>query len=119
MREDAITRLNRAFAVNKIAELEGLKVSDEEVLARIEEMFKDHDEEEPGHDHTVTDELKESVRRMILSEKTLERLDAIAKGEAPALAPQPVGADQPKAEPKADEPKQETNPTSPVEGDVI
>ena len=96
MRQEAVERLSRSFAVTRLSEVEGLEVSDEEVEERIKSMLSSSGEE--ANDRQVPDELAGSIRQMMLADKTLDRLVAIAKGEAQARSepePGPVAAPQP------------------------
>ena len=80
MREEVAERLKRTFALSTVAKLEGIEVSDEEVTERVESVAK---ESSPGAD-TPPDpgELEDSVRQVLLVEKTLDRLVAVAEGVA-------------------------------------
>ncbi len=84
-REEAITRVKRAVALEKLGEAEGIDVSDDEVEERIESIIEDAREQYPDDAQTpeITDDMRSSIRRMMHSEKVMERLVAIAKGEAP------------------------------------
>ena len=84
MREAAVERLNRSFAISKLAELEGLEVSDEEVDQKVQSLMPESGEKSDGRQ--VTDEMRSGVQRMLLVEKSLDRLATIALGEAPELA---------------------------------
>ena len=83
-REEAVDRLNRSFALRKVAELEGVEITDEEVEERAKSLLSDSGEQ--FERQPVTDEIKSSVRRMVLAEKSIDQLVAIAKGEAAATA---------------------------------
>jgi hypothetical protein len=54
------------------------------VEERIQSLLSDRDDnsEEPD----ITDEMRSSVERLLMGEKTMERLTEIAKGEAPSIA---------------------------------
>lgn len=84
LRREAIERLERTFVMSKIAEAESLETTDEEVEERIDTLLEDSDQDTPKDQ--IDDETKSSIRRMLLAEKTMERLQAIAKAEAPPLA---------------------------------
>ena len=93
-RTEAIGRLNRTFVLAKVAELNGIEVSDEEVDERLQSLLGDSagdsDEESPARQ--PSDELNDSVRRMLLGQKTMDRLVDIARGETPVEA-EPVEAE--------------------------
>ena len=88
MREEAITRIKRAVALEKLGEAEGIDVSDEDVDERIQSIIEDNREQYPEaiEEPEITDDVRMSVRRAMHSERVMERLVAIAKGEAPELA---------------------------------
>ena len=84
LREEAINRITRAIALEKLGEAEGIEVSDDDVEEHIRnalEESRDQYETEPE----ITDDMRSSVRRMLHSERVMERLVEIAKGEAPEL----------------------------------
>ena len=83
MRDDAVNRLRRSYALSRATELEGIEVSDGEVETRVESIMSESENRPDGVQDS--DELKSSVRRLLLVETTMDRLVSIAKGEAPAL----------------------------------
>ena len=102
MRDEAVKRLSRSFALSRATELEGLEVTDEEVEARVETILSESENRPDSIQDT--DELKSSVRRMLLVETTMDRLVTIAKGEAPALdAPEKESPDEESEESAEDE----------------
>ena len=92
MREQAVERLRRTFLLSKVAEAEGVEVSDEEVEERVESLLSESSEGAPRTQDS--DELRSSVRRMFLADKTMDRLVAIAKGEAPLGEPDDKPAEE-------------------------
>lgn len=98
MREEAITRIKRAVALEKLGEAEGIDVSDDDVEERIESLMEQNREQYPDAPDTpeITDDMRSSIRRMMHSERVMERLVEIAKGEAPDIA-------EPAEESEADE----------------
>ena len=82
MRDQAVERLKRNFLISKVAEVEGLEVADEEVQERVESLLAESKEGQGRLQDT--DELRSSVGRIILAEKAVDRLVAIAKGEEEA-----------------------------------
>ena len=93
MRGQAVERLQNSFVLSKVAETEGLEVSEQEVADRVQETLSEPTQQGQGnHD---PDELEGAARRMLLVEKTMDRLVAIAKGEAP---PPPEIAVEPPAQ---------------------
>lgn len=91
LREEALNRIKRSLALAKLSELEGIEVSDEDVEERIEFVIErqrqaaDNAAAADAELPEITDDVRERVRQGLHTEKTLERLIAIAKGEAPAL----------------------------------
>ena len=79
MEEAAVERLSRSFALTRVAELEEVEVSDGEVDERVESLLAQSGQQ--PDEQQISDEMKGSIRRMLLSEKTLERLTAIGRGE--------------------------------------
>ena len=78
-RTEAEQRIRRTFALNKLGELEGIEVTEEEIEERVEELLGDDPQ---GTDRKQQiEEQKESIERMLKHEKTVSRLVAIAKGE--------------------------------------
>ena len=103
MREEAITRIKRAVALEKLGEVEGIDVTDEDVEERIASILEQNREQYPDAEEEpeITDDVRSSIRRMMHSERVMERLMAIAKGEAPDIA-------EPAEESEADETPDET-----------
>ena len=88
MREEAITRIKRAVALEKLGEAEGIDVSDDDVEERIDSLMEQNREQYPDAPDTpeITDDMRSSIRRMMHSERVMERLVEIVKGEAPDIA---------------------------------
>ena len=78
--DEAIGRLKRTFLLTRVAEAEGITVSDEEVEEKVNEILSESREGAPQVQDS--DELRGSLRRSLLVERTVDRLVAIAKGEA-------------------------------------
>ena len=88
LREEAANRIKRSLALSKLSELEGIDVSDDDVEERIEFILERQAQAAESADAEppeITDDVRAGVRQALHTEKTLERLVAIAKGEAPAL----------------------------------
>ena len=88
IRGQAVEGLQNTFVLSKVAELEALEVSEQEVDDKIQESLSESTEQGPGS--RDPDELKGAARRILLVEKTMDRLVAIAKGEAPPPVELPV-----------------------------
>ena len=88
VREEAVTRIKRAVALEKLGEVEGIDVTDEDVEERIASIIEQNREQYPDapEEPEITDDVRISIRRMMHSELVMERLLAIAKGEAPDIA---------------------------------
>ena len=83
-REEAITRIKRAVALEKLGEAEGIEVADDEVDERIQTLIEQNREQYPDAPEApeITEDMRSSIRRMMHSEKVMERLIAIARGES-------------------------------------
>ena len=79
LREEAVLRLKRSLALSKVAEVEGVEISDEEVDERVQSILSDSADRSGRR--PASEDLVGSVRRMLLADKTLEKLVAISKGE--------------------------------------
>lgn len=79
MEQASVNRLSRSFALTKVAELEKVEVSDEEVEERVQSLLAESDQ--APDEQTITDEMKGSIRRILLSEKTLDQLTTIVRGD--------------------------------------
>ncbi|MCI0440919.1 MAG: trigger factor [Chloroflexi bacterium] len=116
LRDEARQRLERTFVLTKVAELEGLEVSEQEVDDRVKSILEraaqEQDEEDQSEEQEVSDEAKSSLRRMILAEKTLERLVAIAKGEAPSIEAAANDGDQPESKEENESTEGESDDTT-------
>ena len=78
--EQAEQRLRRTFAINKIAELEAVEPSDDEINERLEQVQAAAAEQaEPNQG---AEEQRASVQRILSFEKTVELLLGIARGQA-------------------------------------
>ncbi len=88
IKPDVTERLRRSLMLSEIMSQEGLSVSPEEIDARIEEIgaqFKSKADKVRAQFRT--EEKRDEVRRALLTGKTISRVVAIAKGEAPPLEP--------------------------------
>lgn len=86
VRPAATQRLVRSLALSKLAELEQLQVLPGDVDAEIEILAKGSGEQAERMRQLLTPKSgRESVERMLLTRKTVERLEAIAKGEGTTL----------------------------------
>lgn len=94
-RAEAEQRIRRTFVLNKLSELEGIEVTDEDIDGRVEELL--NDDPQASERRQQIEDQKESIERMLKYEKTVGRLAAIAKGEVESPAP-----DEPE-KPKTDE----------------
>ncbi len=79
---EAMSRLNRTYIIGKLAELESLDVTEEEIKEKMDEVMPKN-EGKTSHLQD-TERVKNSVVRMLLVEKTMDRLASIGKGESPS-----------------------------------
>ena len=82
MRPRAEELLRTALVLTRFVEAEGLEVTDEEVEARVAEIQEAVEKE--GRKWTPSEAELREVRNILLREKILDRLTAIARGEAEA-----------------------------------
>ena len=84
MREQAEMRIKRAAALERLGEAEDIDVEDDEVDERIQTIIDVNREQNPDAPETpeITDDMRANIRRMMHSQKVMERLVEIAKGEA-------------------------------------
>ena len=77
---EASDRLKRSFVLAKIAEEEGIEVSDEDIDDRISEMFSNAEQEIP--ESSQNDQMRDYLSRSLLMEETMKKLEGIAAGES-------------------------------------
>ncbi|HDQ71963.1 MAG TPA: trigger factor [Chloroflexi bacterium] len=88
MKPQVTQQLKRALMLGKVVYQEGLHVSSEEIEVRIEEMSAQYKSRtEQVRAKLQTEEEREKIRNKLYTEKAIDRLVAIAKGEAPPLEP--------------------------------
>ncbi|MGE3076368.1 MAG: trigger factor [Dehalococcoidia bacterium] len=81
-REAADLRVKRSLVLNELAEAEGLAVTAEEVDEELDSLVGPMgDDAERFRQMFASDEGVATIRRNLLSRKTLDRISAIAKGE--------------------------------------
>ncbi len=97
MRDQAVLSAERNLVLSEIIRVEQLRVSDEEIDAHIEEMTKgpeEADEETSAQQNAMKEYLHTASARMLIAndimrEKAVERVQAIARGDAlPELLPE-------------------------------
>ena len=77
----AIKRITNSLVLGKVAEEEKIEVSDSEIDAEIEEMIKSAAENKDElQKYLNTPPSRESIRRLLLTRKTIQCLVEIAKG---------------------------------------
>ena len=77
--EEAEGRIKRSFLISKIAEEENIKISDDEIEIKIQEIFSNSEGEIPNS--TQNEEMRNYLFRTLLTDKTIERLEEIASGK--------------------------------------
>lgn len=83
LREDAERRVRRSLVLSKLAETEGLDVTAEEIEEELDKLVEPLGEEAPRfRDMFSTEEGVSTIRRNIISKKTLDRLAAIATSDS-------------------------------------
>jgi trigger factor len=81
LRPSATKRVTHYLVLGKVAEEEKIEVSDSEIDAEIEEMIKNTENEDELRKYLSTPQSKESIRQLLITRKTIQRLVEIAKGE--------------------------------------
>ncbi|RLC62300.1 MAG: hypothetical protein DRI01_07100, partial [Chloroflexi bacterium] len=82
LRSQASKRITYSLVLEKVAEEEKIEVSDSEIDAEIEEMLKNATEnKEELRKYLNTPQSKESIKQILISRKTIQRLVEIAKAE--------------------------------------
>ena len=85
MREEAVEKLNRSYAISAFIEQEALEISDEELNGRLKELAREGDEStgrKLTNKELRSERVRSTVRESLLVEKALERLVLITKGQA-------------------------------------
>ncbi len=90
LEEDAEKRVKRSLVLSKIAEVEELDVTDEDVDAELDRIVAPAgDEADKLRDLFNNDEGRATIRRNVLSDRTLSRIKELVAGDAPAAAAKP------------------------------
>ncbi len=76
---EASDRLKRSFVLAKLAEEEGIEVSDEAIDDRISEMFSNAEQEIPESSQNA--QMRDYLSRSLLMEETMKKLEGIVAGE--------------------------------------
>lgn len=107
----AATQLKRSLILGQVVQQEGLEVDEEEVGAQIEDISASWGARaEEARSALSSDAGRRELINRLLTTKAVERLVAIAKGEAPELAstePAPAEEETEKASEEVDEAKEE------------
>ena len=85
MREEAVEKLNRSYAISAFIEQEALEISDDELNGRLKELARQGDEttgRKLTNKELRSERVRTTVRESLLVEKALDRLVLIAKGQA-------------------------------------
>jgi len=92
-RDVAISTVERALVMRQVAEAEGLEVTDEQLEAEIESAAANFGEQANNYRRLFRDRnMRESLRNDMLSQKVMERISLIGRGEAPELVAQTAAA---------------------------
>ena len=85
MREEAVEKLNRSYAISAFIEQEALEISDDELNGRLKELARQGDDttgRKLTNKELRSERVRSTVRESLLVEKALDRLVLIAKGQA-------------------------------------
>ncbi|MBI1280237.1 MAG: hypothetical protein GC179_19075 [Anaerolineaceae bacterium] len=87
-RDIAIKNLKRALTLREIRLVEAIEIPDSAVEAEIDKMLSQFGEQAASLRGMLdTPQMRENIKNDLLEQSTLDRIVAIAKGEAPALNP--------------------------------
>ena len=83
LKQVAEARLKRTYAIGKVAELEGIEVSSEEIEEEIQRLLDSAGPNQPEslRSNLESDDSKESLEQILIRRKALQRLVEVAKGE--------------------------------------
>lgn len=103
-REAADERVKRSLVISQLAEDEGILVSDADIDAEIDRLAGPlGDDAEAFRQIFAGEEGRASIRRQLLSQRTLDRLAAIAAGDPPGPTAAPAAEAPAAAEPAEEE----------------
>ena len=86
-RQSATDRLTTTYALETLAKLEGILITDEDVEKEIQDTIEASSEQKEEIEKTFsTEEARSNLRNMLNRRKTLERLITIAEGENDSLS---------------------------------
>ena len=110
MREQAVERFSRSYALSKLAEVESLEVSADEIDERVTELKESEDDRVGalGDGGLDSEEARDSIRETLLLRKALDRLTEIAKGGS---ANPSTGGAEPASDEKGEDEGGETDAT--------
>jgi len=88
VREEAAQRLRRSLVLSKFADAENISVSDEDVATEIQNMVTGGNDEQTAALLQLfdTENARDTIRRSLLTRRTLERLAQVTGGEAGTTA---------------------------------
>ncbi len=83
LKQAAEARLKRTYAIGKVAELEGITVSPEEIEEEIERLLDSAGPNQPEslRSNLESDDSRESLEQVLIRRKALQRLVEVARGE--------------------------------------
>jgi trigger factor len=84
----AIRNIKRSLILREIIRRENIQVNDEDIEREIERMLERFGEQGPSLRSALdTPSMRENIKNDLVEQRVLERIAAIAKGEAPELSP--------------------------------
>ena len=82
LKEDAVKRLRRSWTLTKLAEIQDIKVEEDEVNSRVDAMSTGDSQNSKQLRQLFNSERgRDSLRRSIITEKVIDALVAVTKGE--------------------------------------
>lgn len=98
LRPQAVVRLQRSFLLDRVADDEGIHITDADVDAEVESILGDATgQAEQLREALARADTRDTLRRSLRPRRTIERLAAIARGEGPEL---PAATAESEAEPE-------------------
>lgn len=82
-RKEALDRIARVYALNQVAEMEGIRTTEAEVDQEIDRLVKGASDERRMRRNLNEPDSRASIASILARRKAIERLVAIAKGEGP------------------------------------
>lgn len=80
----AVKRVTRSLVLNKVAEMEKIEVTDEEINADLEKLVQGAEDKVEMKERISSPQVRGSMEQLLATQKTIQRLAEIAKGSQDA-----------------------------------